>query len=77
MATRGAALPIERSYLLKAWLAVAAVVIVAAAVVTLSLAATRSTPAGGTDLRPVTDFGPPIVQHQPIEVGGNVCGQCR
>ncbi|HET7236404.1 MAG TPA: hypothetical protein VFK59_08225 [Actinomycetota bacterium] len=76
MATRGAALPIERSYLLKAWFAVAAIVIVAAVVVSAALA-TRSTPAGGTDLPPVKDFGPVSVQYEPTVVSDNVCGQCR
>ena len=37
MATRGAALPIERSYLLKAWFAVAAIVIVAAVALGLTV----------------------------------------
>ena len=76
MATQGAALPIERSFLIKAWFAVAAIVIAAAVVVSAALA-TRSAPAGGTDLRPVKDYGPPSVQYEPIVVGDNVCGQCR
>ena len=76
MATRGAALPVERSYLLKVWFAVAAVLILAAVVVSLA-ASTRTAPAGGTDLVPVTDYGPVTVQHEPIVVGENVCGQCR
>jgi hypothetical protein len=76
MATRGGALPVERSYLLKAWFAVAAVLILAAVVGSFA-ASTRTTPAGGTDLRPVTDRWPVTVQHEPIVVGENVCGQCR
>jgi hypothetical protein len=76
MATRGAALPIERGYLLKAWFAVAAVVIFAAVVVSIALS-TQTAPAGGTDLQPVKDFGPVTVQNEPIVVGENVCGQCR
>jgi len=77
MATKSATLPIERSYLLKAWLAVAAIVILAATVVTLALAATSSAPAGGTGIRPVRDFGPTQTQPEQIVVNGNVCGQCR
>ena len=77
MATRSAALPIERSYLTKAWFAVAAVVLVAVAVITLALAMTGSGPAGGTSVDPVPDYGPVEVQHQPIVVNGTVCGQCR
>ena len=76
MATRGAALPIERTFLLKAWFVVAALVITAAVVVSAAMA-TRPTPAGGTDLRPVRDYGPASVQYEPIVVGGSVCGQCR
>ena len=76
MATTGAALPIERGYLLKVWFAVAAIVIAAALAISLA-AATRSTPAGGTDLQPVKDFGPATVQQEPIVVNGTVCGQCR
>jgi len=76
MATTGAALPIERGYLLKVWFAVAAIVIAAAVAISLA-AATRSTPAGGTDLQPVKDFGPVTVEHGPIVVGDTVCGQCR
>ena len=77
MATRGAALPIERDYLLKAWFAVAAIVLVAVAVVILALATTNSAPAGGTDLQPVKDYGPVQVQREPIVVNGTVCVQCR
>jgi len=76
MATSGAALPIERSYLGKAWFAVAALVIAVAMVASMALS-TRTAPAGGTDLQPVKDFGPVTVQHEPIVVGGTVCGQCR
>jgi hypothetical protein len=77
MATRGAALPIERSYLLRAWFAVAAIVIAAAAAISLALAVTDGGPAGGTKLEPVKDLGPVSVQHEPIVVNGTVCGQCR
>ena len=76
MATRGAALPVERGYLMKAWFAIAAVVIFAAVVVSIALSA-QTAPAGGADLQPVKDFGPVTVQHEPIVVGENVCGQCR
>jgi hypothetical protein len=76
MATTGAALPIERGYLLKVWFAVAAIVIAAAVAISLA-SATRSAPAGGTDLQPVKDFGPVTVEQAPIVIGDTVCGQCR
>jgi hypothetical protein len=77
MATRSATLPIERSYLVKAWFAVAAIVVLAVAVVTIALAATTSFPAGGTDLRKLSGAGQVHVGYEPIVVNGNVCGQCR
>ena len=77
MATRSATLPIERSYLLKAWFAVAAIVILAATIVTLALATTSSAPAGGTGIGPVKDYGPAQTASEPIVVNGNVCVQCR
>ena len=77
MATRSASLPIERTYLARAWLAVTAIVLVAAVIVTIAVALGRSTPAGRTGLRPVSDYGPATVQNEPIVVYGNVCGQCR
>jgi len=76
MATRSTNLPIESRYLARAWLVLAAVLVMAAAVVTLSLPA-RSAPAGGTGLGPVRDFGPAREQGAPILVNGSVCGQCR
>lgn len=77
MATSGAALPIERNYLAKAWLAVAAILLVAIAVTTIVLGAVRSAPAGGTFVGPVPDVGPVTAQDEPIVVNGTVCGQCR
>ena len=77
MATRSASLPIERTYLARAWLAVTAIVLVAAVIVTIAVALGRSTPAGGTGLRPVSDYGPVTVQNEPIVVNGNVGGPCR
>jgi hypothetical protein len=77
MATRGAALPIERGYLQKAWFAVMTVVLVAAAAITLSFALNANQPAGGTNVGPVKDYGPVEVQRAPIVVDGDVCGQCR
>ena len=52
MATRSASLPIEQSYLATARLAVLAIVLVAAVVVTIAIALGRSTPAGGADRGP-------------------------
>jgi hypothetical protein len=77
MATRSANLPIERTYLSRAWLAVAGILLVAALIVTIAVALGRSTPAGGTSQGPVSDYGPVTVQNEPIVVNGNVCGQCR
>jgi len=80
MSTRSATLPVERSYLLKAWFAVATIVLIAAAVIALALSSTGSAPAGGTspkDVPAVADFGPTKGTHEPIVVNGNVCGQCR
>ena len=52
MATRSASLPIEQTYLAKARLAVVAILLVAAVVVTMAMAVGRSTPAGGTGVGP-------------------------
>jgi hypothetical protein len=77
MATRSASLPIEQTYLAKARLAVLAIVLVAAVVVTIAIALGRSTPAGGTGSGPVRDDGPVRVHNEPLVVNGSVCGQCR
>ena len=69
MATRSASLPIEQTYLARARLAVLAIVLVAAVVVTIAIALGRSTPAG--------DYGPVRVHNEPLVVNGSVCGQCR
>lgn len=77
MATRSASLPIEQTYLAGARLAVLAIVLVAAVVVTIAIALGRSTPAGGTGSGPVRDDGPVRVHNEPLVVNGSVCGQCR
>ena len=77
MATRSASLPIEQTYLAKARLAVLAIVLVATMVVTIAIALGRSTPAGGTGLGPVRDYGPVTVHNEPLIVNGSACGQCR
>jgi hypothetical protein len=77
MATRSASLPIEQTYLARARLAVLAIVLVAAVVVTIAIALGRSTPAGGTGSGPVRDDGPGRVHNEPFVVNGSVCGQCR
>ena len=77
MSSRSAALPVERSYLVKAWFAVAAIVVVAATVIALALTSSGSgsttTPRNGPA---VSDIG---VQDPdgPIVVNGSVCRQCR
>ena len=76
MSTRTASLPIERSYLLRAWFVVAGVVLAATVAVAIALSA-GSSPAGGTSPEPVSDYGPSSGVHQPIVIDGTVCGQCR
>ena len=77
MATTGAALSTERGYLVRAWFAVAAVVLMAVAAITLSIVLTGNDPVGGTSRAPVKDYGPVEVHNEPIVVNGEVCGQCR
>ena len=77
MATRSASLPIEQTYLARARLAVVAILLVAAVIVTMAMVVGRSTPAGGTGVGPVRHFGPVTVHHEPLVVNGSVCGQCR
>ena len=77
MATRSASLPIEQTYLARERLAVLAIVLVAAVVVTIAIALGRSTPAVGTGSGPVRDDGPVKVHNEPLVVNGSVCGQCR
>ena len=75
MGTMSAALPVERSYLLKAWLVVVAIVVVAATSIALGLSTVGAEPAGGTDPSPAG--GSTSVARGPIWVNGAVCGQCR
>ena len=77
MATRSASLPMEQTYLARARLAVVAILLVAAVIVTIAVAIGRSTPAGGIGVGPVRDFGPVTAHHEPLVVNGSVCGQCR
>jgi hypothetical protein len=77
MATRGAALPVERGYLQKAWFAVLAVLLVAGTAIALSFALSGNDPAGGTGIEPMKDLGPVEMENGPIVVNGEVCGQCR
>lgn len=71
-----AALPVERSYLLRAWLAVVAIVVISAAVVALALA-TGAAPAGGTDPVNLSTVSGVQDPQEPILVNGAVCRQCR
>jgi len=78
MSSSGATLPIERSYLLRAWLVVAAIVVIAAATIALALPSVSEPPGGttpGEDPAAVSQVG--RGPHEPIVVNGNVCGQCR
>jgi len=82
MSTRTAALPVERSYLARAWMVVAAVVIVPAIAIAAGLVASidRTNPgAGGADdpTTRIVDYGPATSDHGPLVVNGTVCGQCR
>lgn len=79
MSTRTANLPIERSYLVKAWIVVAAIVIVAATVIALGIVQT-SDASRNSDLPGVTqvkDYGPAQPASKPIVINGVVCAQCR
>ncbi|HEY7660998.1 MAG TPA: hypothetical protein VIC58_10410 [Actinomycetota bacterium] len=76
MATRSAALPIERRYLLKAWLTVGAIVLGAVLVIAIALSAVGSQPGGSGGVRPPAGSSVEY-QPQPIVVNGTVCGQCR
>jgi hypothetical protein len=82
MSTRTAALPIEKRYLLRAWIVVSAIVIASTVVVALALTAGRSEPAGSglrTDTTGrIVDYGPVTKNAGPIVLpDGTVCGQCR
>jgi hypothetical protein len=80
MSTSTASLPIERNYLSKAWLVVAAIVIAAATVVALGLMRTSQAANPGEARNPsvgTTDLGSIQVSHEPIVIDGKVCGQCR
>ena len=77
MATTGAALGPERGYLTRAWFAMVGVVIVAAAAIAITLAMAGRAPAGGTSPTPMKDYRPVQVQHGPVVVNSEVCGQCR
>ena len=82
MSTRTASLPIERRYLLRAYVVVSAIVIAATVVVAIALTAGRAEPAGSS-LRTdstgrIVDYGPATKNAGPIVLpDGTVCGQCR
>jgi hypothetical protein len=82
MSTRTAALPIEKRYLLRAWIVVSAIVIAASLVVAFALTAGRDGPAGSgirTDTTGrIVDYGPATKNAGPMVLAnGMVCGQCR
>ena len=82
MSTRTASLPIERRYLIRAWIVVSANVIAATVVVAVALSAGRAEPAGAnlkTDTTGrIVDYGPATTNHGPIVLNdGTICGQCR
>ena len=82
MSTRTAALPIEKRYLLRAWIVVSAIVIASTVVVALALTAGRAEPAGAglrTDTTGrIVAYGPAAKNAGPIVLpDGTVCGQCR
>jgi hypothetical protein len=82
MSTKIAALPIERRYLLRAWIVVSAVVIAATVVIAMSVTARNAAPAGSTMRTDTTgrmvDYGPVTTSNGPIVFDdGTVCAQCR
>lgn len=79
MSTRTANLPIERSYMVKAWIIVAAIVIVAATVIAFGITQTSEALRNGKlpTVTEVRDYGPPVPQAKPILINGQVCAQCR
>lgn len=79
MSTRTANLRIEQSYLAKAWLVVAAIVIAAAAVITLGVLKTSdaATTPGLPRVTQVQDYGPTRPAPDPIVINGVTCQQCR
>jgi hypothetical protein len=82
MSTRTAALPIERRYLLRAWIVVSVVVIAATVVIAMAVTARNAAPAGSTMRTDTTgrivDYGPVTTSNGPIVFDdGTVCAQCR
>jgi len=82
MSTRTAALPIERRYLLRAWIVVSAIVIGATVVIAIALTAGNAAPAGSTMRTDtpgaIVDYGPATTSNGPIVFDdGTVCAQCR
>ena len=58
MATRSASLPIERTYLSRAWLAVTGILLVGVVIVTIAVAIGRSTPRAAPGWAPSPTTGP-------------------
>lgn len=82
MSTRTAALPVERDYLSRAWLVVAAIVIVAATLIGLAIMRSDGGTEAGTSKTvdpsgQIVDYGPPTVTHGGLFINGRLCGQCR
>ena len=85
MSTRTGAMPVERSYLLRAWIVASAVVVAAAIAISLMLSSSRG-PGGSSAGRPavkvpaqtqIADLGPAAAPKGPIVVNGTPCMQCR
>lgn len=77
MSSRSATLPVEQSYLVKAWLVVAAIVVIATTVIALALATSALEPTRAPRNVPaVSDVGS-VDPNEPIVVNGSVCRQCR
>jgi hypothetical protein len=83
MSTRTDALGYERNALLRTWLAICAIVIVASLAIAVALTrsdgpSTATAPARvANPPANIVDYGPPRITHEPIVVNGAVCGQCR
>ena len=85
MSTRTGAMPVERSYLLRAWIVASADVVAAAIAISLLLSAS-SGPSGSNAGRPavkqpaqtqIADYGSTATRNEPIVVNGTPCMQCR
>lgn len=77
MSTTSGALPIERTYLRKVWLAFAAIALALAIAVVIALVAAQPTGSRTPQPQPVQDVDRQFNQDTgPFNVNGNLCHQC-